>query len=54
MQKIIDTIAMVGFCLVIVSALTFETHVTLSLITCLIGALLITPHLRLTYLRESR
>lgn len=54
MQKLIDTIAVLGFGLVIVAALTLEAHVTQSLITCLIGAVLIIPHLRLTYLRESR
>lgn len=52
MQKLIDTIAVLGFGLVIVAALTMEAHVVQSLVTCLIGAVLIIPHLRLTYLRE--
>lgn len=54
MKKLIDTLAVLGFGLYVVAALTLEAHVMQSLITCLIGTLLMIPHLRITYINEHK
>ena len=53
MQKLINTLAVLGFGLYVVAALTLEAHVVQSLITCLIGTVLMIPHLRITYLKDT-
>ena len=52
MKKLIDVLAVLGFGLYVVAALTLEAHVAQSLITCMIGTVLMVPHLRLTYLKD--
>lgn len=52
MKKVIDVLAVLGFGLYVVAALTLEAHAVQSLITCLIGTVLMIPHLRLTYLKD--
>ncbi len=53
MKKLIDVLAVLGFGLYVVAALTLEAHVVQSLVTCLIGTVLMIPHLRLTYLKDT-
>ena len=52
MKRLINTLAVLGFGLYVVAALTLEALVVQSLITCLIGTVLMIPHLRLTYLKD--
>lgn len=53
MRKLISTLAVLGFGLYVVAALTLEAHVVQSVITCLIGTVMMVPHLRLTYLKDT-
>lgn len=53
MQKLINTLAVLGFGLYVVAALTLEAHVVQSVITCLIGTVLMIPHLRVQYLKDT-
>lgn len=52
MKKLYNFMAVLGFGLYVVAALTLEAHVVQSLVTCLIGTVLMIPHLRLTYLKD--
>lgn len=54
MKRLIDVLAVLGFGLYVVAALTLEAHVMQSVITCLIGTVLMIPHLRSTYEAETQ
>lgn len=54
MKKLIDVLAVLGFGLYVVAALTLEAHVVQSLVTALIGSVMMIPHCRITYLEETR
>lgn len=54
MKHLINILCIIGVIIFMAAALTAETHMMTSAVWCVIGALLIAPHLRLTYLRESR
>lgn len=54
MKHLINLLCIIGVIIFMAAALTAETHMMTSAVWCVIGTLLIAPHLRLTYLRESR
>lgn len=54
MKKLYNLMAVLGFGLYVVAALTLEAHVMQSFWTCLIGFALMAPRLRMQYLDDMR
>lgn len=54
MKRLVGLLCIIGVIIFVAAALTVETHMMTSAVWGVIGTLLMAPHLRLTYLRESR